>query len=83
VVIGTDCGGSGKSNYHKITTTMAAYKKKGCAKKKLNMYNEVVTNLLYSASSLKQQSMDRHVTPLRHIILVPTSHCSYSLKLHA
>ena len=25
----------------------------------------------YSASSLKQQSMDRHVTPLWHIILIP------------
>ena len=26
----------------------------------------------YSASSLKQQSMDRHVAPLRHIILIPS-----------
>jgi hypothetical protein len=25
----------------------------------------------YSASSLKQQSADRHVTPLGHIILIP------------
>jgi hypothetical protein len=27
----------------------------------------------YSASSLKQQFADRHVTPLEHIILIPTS----------
>ena len=26
---------------------------------------------IYSASSLKQQSADRHVTPLGHIILIP------------
>ena len=26
----------------------------------------------YSASSLKQQSVGRHVTPLGHIILIPT-----------
>ena len=26
---------------------------------------------LYSASSLKQQSAGRHVTPLQHIILIP------------
>jgi hypothetical protein len=26
----------------------------------------------YSASSLKQQSADRHVTPLGHIILIPS-----------
>ena len=26
----------------------------------------------YSASSLKQQSADRHVAPLRHIILIPS-----------
>ena len=26
----------------------------------------------YSASSLKQQSEDRHVTPCRHIILIPS-----------
>ena len=26
----------------------------------------------YSASSLKQQSVDRHVTPLGHIILIPS-----------
>jgi len=26
----------------------------------------------YSASSLKQQSTDRHVAPLRHIILIPS-----------
>ena len=26
---------------------------------------------LYSASSLKQQSADRHVAPLKHIILIP------------
>jgi hypothetical protein len=25
----------------------------------------------YSASSLKEQSADRHVAPLRHIILIP------------
>ena len=25
----------------------------------------------YSASSLKQQSTERHVAPLRHIILIP------------
>jgi hypothetical protein len=25
----------------------------------------------YSASSLKQQSADKHVAPLRHIILIP------------
>ena len=27
---------------------------------------------LYSASSLKQQSVDRHVAPLVHIILIPS-----------
>ena len=27
---------------------------------------------LYRASSLKQQSADRHVTPLGHIILIPS-----------
>jgi hypothetical protein len=27
---------------------------------------------LYSASSLKQQSADRHVAPLGHIILIPS-----------
>ena len=26
----------------------------------------------YSANSLKQQSMDRHVSPLGHIILIPS-----------
>jgi hypothetical protein len=26
----------------------------------------------YSASSVKQQCMDRHVTPLGHIILIPS-----------
>jgi hypothetical protein len=26
----------------------------------------------YNASSLKQQSMDRHVAPLGHIILIPS-----------
>ena len=36
----------------------------------------------YSASSLKQQSMDRHVTPL-YPDFRPTSLCSYSLILHA
>jgi hypothetical protein len=40
----------------------------------------------YSASSLKQQSADRHVAPLRHIILIPSSHwklfcSSHSLKI--
>ena len=28
----------------------------------------------YSARSLKQQSVDRHVTPLGHIILIPSHH---------
>jgi hypothetical protein len=28
---------------------------------------------LYSASSLKQQSVDRHVAPFKHIILIPSS----------
>jgi hypothetical protein len=37
----------------------------------------------YSASSLKQQSAGRHVAPLVHIILIPTSLCSYSLIMHA
>ena len=37
----------------------------------------------YSASSLKQQSADRHVAPLEHIILIPSQPvCSYSLVLH-
>ena len=27
---------------------------------------------LYSVSSLKQQSVDRHVAPLGHIILIPS-----------
>ena len=39
----------------------------------------------YRATSLKQQSADRHVAPLGHIILIsePTSLCSYSLMLRA
>jgi hypothetical protein len=39
----------------------------------------------YSASSLKQQSVDRHVAPLGHIIMIPSqpSLCSYSVMLHA
>jgi hypothetical protein len=27
---------------------------------------------IFSASSLKQQSADRHIAPLRHIILIPS-----------
>jgi hypothetical protein len=40
---------------------------------------------LYSANSLKQQSVGRHVAPLGHIILIskPNSLCSFSLMLHA
>ena len=39
---------------------------------------------LYSASSLKQQSADRHVAPLGHIIMIePTILCSFSLMLRA
>ena len=34
----------------------------------------------YSASSLKQQSADRHIAPLGHIILIPSS---FSLMLRA
>jgi hypothetical protein len=39
----------------------------------------------YSASSLKQQSVDRHVAPLGHIIMIPSqlSLCSYSVMLRA
>jgi hypothetical protein len=38
--------------------------------------------IFYSASSLKQQSAGRHVTRLRHIILILSqSFCSYSLIL--
>ena len=37
----------------------------------------------YSASSLKQQSAGRHVAPLGHIFLIPTSLCSYFLMLRA
>ena len=33
----------------------------------------------YSAISLTQQSLGRHVTPLRHIILIPTTLSFYSL----
>jgi hypothetical protein len=34
----------------------------------------------YSDSSLKQQFANRHVTPLRHIILIPSQAvCSFSL----
>jgi hypothetical protein len=33
----------------------------------------------YSASSLKQQSWVRHVTPLGHIILIPSNPVFYSL----
>ena len=36
----------------------------------------------YSASSLKQQPADRHLTPLRHIILIP-SLWAYYFKLRA
>jgi hypothetical protein len=40
---------------------------------------------LYSASSLKQQSMGRYVGPLGHLILIPSQpvFCSYCLKLRA
>ena len=37
----------------------------------------------YSAISLKQQSVDRHVTPLNYPDSDPTSLCSFSLMLHA
>ena len=37
----------------------------------------------YSASSLKQQSVGRHVAPLEHSILIPTSLFSFSLMLCA
>ena len=38
----------------------------------------------YRASSLKQQFICRHVTPLGHIILTEqTSLCPYSFMLHA
>jgi len=38
----------------------------------------------YSASSLRQQSADRHVALLGHIILIPSQPvCSYSLALRA
>jgi hypothetical protein len=38
----------------------------------------------YSASSLKQQSAGRHVTPPWHIILIPNQPvCSFSLMLRA
>jgi hypothetical protein len=38
----------------------------------------------YSASSLKQQSADRHVATLWHIILIPSlCLCSFSLMLRA
>jgi hypothetical protein len=39
----------------------------------------------YSVSSLKQQSADRHVAPLGHIILIPSqpSLSFISLMLHA
>ena len=39
----------------------------------------------YSASSLKQQSADRHIAPLGHIILILSqlTLCSYSLMLCA
>ena len=36
----------------------------------------------YSASSLKQQSADRHVSPLGHIILIP-SHPVFAVLLNA
>jgi hypothetical protein len=56
------------------------------------IFNEMMMNLhfvldqhaevgFYSASSLKLQSVDRHVAPLGHIILIPTSLCYYSLML--
>ena len=39
---------------------------------------------VHSASSLKQQSADRHVAPLGHIILIPSQPVgSYSLMLRA
>jgi predicted alpha/beta hydrolase len=38
----------------------------------------------YSASSLKQQAASRHVSPLGHIILIPSQSASarYSSMLH-
>jgi hypothetical protein len=35
-------------------------------------YTNKLSWILYSASPLKQQSPDRHVTPLGHIILIPS-----------
>jgi hypothetical protein len=36
------------------------------------LYQHVVELDFHSASSLKQQSADRHVAPLGHIILIPS-----------
>jgi hypothetical protein len=42
------------------------------------------TRAMNSDSSLKQQSADKHVAPLGHIILIPSqSVCSFSLMLRA
>ena len=36
----------------------------------MNLENKIIE--FYSASSLKQQSVGRHVAPLGHIILIPS-----------
>ena len=39
---------------------------------------------IFSANSLKQQSVGKHVAPLRHIILILSQQvCSFSLMLRA
>ena len=62
-------------------------------KNKLDFHDDVCFVLdqhtelnFYSASSLKQQSLDRHVAPLGHIILIPsqpvfTPQCLIALHL--
>jgi hypothetical protein len=73
VVIGTDCIGSCKYNYYAIMTTMTP---KYYRKNKLLFYDIMMMCALYyttvlncisfySASSLKQQSTERHVAPFR------------------
>jgi hypothetical protein len=56
------------------------------APNRYNHIDDVIISVLecgfYNASSLKQQSVGRHVTPLGHIIMIP-SKLVYFLMLHA
>ena len=82
------------STYHLFNANSAIFRLYHGANKLI--FNEMMmksalyqTNTLscifYSASSLKQQSADRHIAPLGHIILIaePSNLCPFSLMMRA